>query len=79
MSEQPQEIVYRKTLPLAEMVEPEVPWKAGDRVVSKYDGEAGVIHDVENFENDGQNVAVIFDYDPSTLAWICDFDVRKEA
>lgn len=76
MTEQPVEMVYR-TLPLSEMVAPAERWKIGDRVVSKFDGEAGIIHDIEEFEFE-QNVGVIFDHAPGTLAWMCDDEVRKE-
>lgn len=73
----PVEVVYREMLPLSEMVAPEVPWKVGDRVVSKYGEGAGVIHAVEDF-GDEQNVGVIFDNQINTLAWLCDDEVRKE-
>ncbi len=73
---QPVEIVYRGMLPFSEMVRPEVPWKIGDRVESKYGDGAGTIHEVENLGSD-QNVGVIFDGQPDTLAWLCDDEVRK--
>lgn len=78
MSEQVQEVVYTGHLPFSEMVDPEVPWKIGDRVVSKYDGAAGVIVNVENFEDD-QNVCVVFDDLPDIAAWVSDFEVRSGA
>lgn len=77
MSEKIQKIVYTGLLPFSEMVAPEERWKIGDRVESKYDGEAGIIHDIEEFHFE-QNVGVIFDYDQGTVAWMGDDEVRKE-
>jgi len=73
----PVEVIYRGMLPLSEMVAPEVRWKVGDRVVSKFGDGAGIIHALEDFERE-QNVGVIFDGQLDTLAWLCDDEVRKE-
>lgn len=72
-----QKLVYTGLLPFSEMVAPEERWKIGDRVESKYDGEAGVVWDLEDFEHE-QNVGVIFDYEQGTLVWMGDEEVRKE-
>lgn len=77
MTQNAKTVVYRTMLPLNEMVAPAERFKIGDRVVSKYDGEAGVIWDVEDFECE-QNVGVIFDFDKDTLAWMGDEEVRME-
>lgn len=73
----PVEVIYRGMLPLSEMVPPEVRWKVGDRVTSKYGDGPGTIHEVVDFETE-QNVGVVFDGQPNTLAWLCDDEVRKE-
>jgi hypothetical protein len=73
----PVQIVYGNMLPLAEMVSPEVPWKVGDRVTSKFGDGDGTIHNTEDFDLE-QNVGVVFDQDPNTLAWMNDFDVYPE-
>ena len=72
------EVVYRGMLPLSEMVAPEVPWKVGDRVVSKFGEGPGTIHQTEDFERE-QNVGVVFDENPGTLAWMSDDEVYKES
>lgn len=77
MSEQPIEVVYRDIIPLAELVPPDEFWKVGDRVISRYGDGPGVIHQTQDFERE-QNVGVIFDAQPDTLAWLCDDEVFKE-
>jgi len=74
---QPVQIVYGNMLPLAEMVAPEVPWKAGNRVISKFGDGHGTILKTEDFTGE-QNIGVVFDSDPTTLAWMNDFDVYCE-
>jgi hypothetical protein len=70
-------IVYRGVLPFREMVSPEEPWKAGDRVVSKYGDGAGTVW-LEDDDGDPEGVGVVFDAAPDVLAWMCDFELRKE-
>lgn len=77
MSEQVQKVVYTGHLPLSEMTAPEVPWKVGDRVVDKLTGEAGLVVLTEDFDVE-QNVGVIFDHAPDTIAWMGDEEVVRE-